>query len=145
MANPIKTFIEALFGRNQENEEEIKQAERLGEIVSNNAEIKTGIRSQVYIDAEKAREAANAKTKSMITISRMNTINPPPASLRREENSWMIAAGKRAMIPMRMMKEIPLPRPRSVIRSPNHITNIEPAQRRIVDEMVNQLKPTASA
>ena len=66
MANPIKIFIDALFGRNQENEEEIKQAERLGEIVSNNAEIKAGIRSQVYIDAEKARKAANAKTKKKI-------------------------------------------------------------------------------
>ena len=63
MANPIKTFIEALYGKNQENEEEIKQAERLGEIVSNNAEIKAGIRSKVHVDAEKAREAANAKTK----------------------------------------------------------------------------------
>ncbi len=48
------------------------------------------------------------------------------------------------MIPIRMMKEIPLPIPLSVIRSPNHITNIEPAQRIITEEMVNQLNPIAS-
>ena len=90
------------------------------------------------------RRIANANTNKRRMISRMKTIKPPP-SFKREENSWMIAAGKRAMIPIRMIKEIPLPIPRSVIRSPNHITNIEPAQRRIVDEMVNQLKPTEMA
>ncbi len=77
-------------------------------------------------------------------ISAKNTIKPPPASFKRDENSWMIAAGKRAIIPIRMMNEIPLPIPLSVIRSPNHITNIEPAQSRTVDEMVNQLNPIAN-
>ena len=74
----------------------------------------------------------------------MNTIKPPPASFKRLENSWMTALGKRAMIPIKMMKEIPFPTPRSVMRSPNHITNIEPAQSRIVEDMVNQLNPTSN-
>ena len=63
MANPIKTFLEALFEKEQDNQEEIKQAEKLGEIVSNNAEISVGIRNKVHIDAEKARKAATAKSK----------------------------------------------------------------------------------
>ena len=87
---------------------------------------------------------AKANTRIKITISTMNTIKPPPASFKRLENSWMIALGKRAMIPIKMMKEIPFPTPRSVMRSPNHITNIEPAQSRIVEDMVNQLNPTSN-
>ena len=63
MANPIKTFLEAILGKNHYDEKEIRQAERLGEIVSNNAEISVGIRSKVHIDADKAREAATAKAK----------------------------------------------------------------------------------
>lgn len=63
MSNPIKTFLEALLGKNHEDEKEIKQAERLGEIVSNNAEISIGIRSKVHIDAAKARKAAETKAK----------------------------------------------------------------------------------
>ena len=62
MANPIKIFIEALLGKSIEDENAIKQAEKLGEIVSNNAEISVGLRSKVHIDAEKAREEANKKT-----------------------------------------------------------------------------------
>lgn len=67
MANPIKTFLEALLGKNYENETEIKQAEKLGEIVSNNAEINLGLRTKVHIDAEKARQAASAKAKKKTT------------------------------------------------------------------------------
>ena len=64
MANPFKTFFEALLGKNQENDKEIEQAEKLGEIVANNAEISIGIRSRVHVDAEKARKAAEAKAKN---------------------------------------------------------------------------------
>ena len=40
-----------------------------------------------------------------------------------------MALGKRSTIPAKMMSEIPLPTPFSVICSPNHITNIVPAAR----------------
>ena len=63
MANQIKTFLQALLAKNHDNEKEIKQAERLGEIVSNNAEIRVGLRSKVHIDAEKARKEANKKAQ----------------------------------------------------------------------------------
>ena len=36
-----------------------------------------------------------------------------------------------------MIREIPLPIPRSVMRSPSHITNIEPAIRMMVETMLN--------
>ena len=39
----------------------------------------------------------------------------------------IIALGKRSTIPAKMMSEIPLPTPFSVICSPSHITNIVPA------------------
>lgn len=63
MANPIKIFFKALFEKEQENQEEIKQAEKLGEIVSNNAEISVGLRSKIHVDAEKARKVATVKSK----------------------------------------------------------------------------------
>ena len=66
MANPFKTFLEALIGKNHnhDNDKEIEHAEKLGEIVANNAEISIGIRSRVHVDAEKARKAAEAKAKN---------------------------------------------------------------------------------
>ena len=43
------------------------------------------------------------------------------------------------MIPTKMINEIPLPTPLSVIRSPNQRINILPAARIIADEIVNQI------
>lgn len=64
MVNPFKTFFEVLFGKNQENAKEIEHAEKLGEIVANNAEISIGIRSKVHVNAEAARKATEAKAKN---------------------------------------------------------------------------------
>ena len=52
MANPYKIFFKAVLEKNNENTEEIKHAERLGEIVSNNAAIGIGIKERVHINAE---------------------------------------------------------------------------------------------
>ena len=57
MANPFKIFCKSILEANHENNAEIKQAEKLGEIVSNNAEISIGIKSKIHIDAAKARES----------------------------------------------------------------------------------------
>lgn len=62
MVSPIKVFLEAVIGKNYEDEKEIKQAEKLGEIVSNNAEISIGIMNKIHIDADKARKAATEKS-----------------------------------------------------------------------------------
>jgi hypothetical protein len=43
------------------------------------------------------------------------------------------------MIPIMMIIEIPLPIPLSVIRSPNHITNMDPAHKISVDEILNHI------
>ena len=68
MANPFKTFLNALIGKDTgtANPEEIKEAEQKGEIVATNAAKKLGFVEQVEIDADEARRAAeaNAKEKS---------------------------------------------------------------------------------
>ena len=51
-----------------------------------------------------------------------NTSEMPIAVANEDE----VAKGRRAMIPIIMSKEIPLPTPLSVIRSPSHITNKVP-------------------
>ena len=66
---------------------------------------------------------------------------PPSAPERAEVNSSTKATGRRAMIPIMMMTETPLPMPLSVMRSPSHKTNIDPAARMMVDITMN---PTPS-
>ena len=61
MANPYKIFFKEKKKKNNENTEEIKHAERLGEIVSNNAAIGIGIKERVHINAAKARQATETK------------------------------------------------------------------------------------
>ena len=48
------------------------------------------------------------------------------------------STGVRATIPMKMMSEIPLPIPRSVIISPSHMMKIVPA---VIVRMVKSRKP----
>ena len=45
-------------------------------------------------------------------------------------NCSRMECGKRAIMPMKIMREMPLPIPRSVICSPSHIMNIVPAVRK---------------
>jgi hypothetical protein len=52
------------------------------------------------------------------------------APVRTSSSRPPIALGKPAAIPAKMMIEIPLPRPRSVICSPSHIRNIVPVTKR---------------
>ncbi|MGN1310231.1 MAG: hypothetical protein ACI4VP_00715 [Clostridia bacterium] len=65
MANPFKTFLNALIGKDTgtANPEEIKEAEQKGEIVATNAAKKLGFVEQVEIDADEARRAAEANVK----------------------------------------------------------------------------------
>ena len=65
MANPLKTFLNALIGKDTgtANPEEIKEAEQKGEIVATNAAKKLGFVEQVEIDADEARRAAEANVK----------------------------------------------------------------------------------
>jgi hypothetical protein len=53
----------------------------------------------------------------------------------REISSEKRAKGSLAMMPIMMISEMPLPSPLSVIFSPSHMMNREPAVRMITDEM----------
>ena len=90
---------------------------------------------------------ASAITKSSAIISKRNLIKPPPsAPLNAVTNSATKALGIRAMIPIIMISDTPLPTPLSVILSPSHRTNILPAARIIVDDNMNQNpSPTRNA
>ena len=73
-------------------------------------------------------------TNRSITTSTMNIKRPPPLKLfKRATNSWPNASGRRAIIPIMMINDTPLPMPLSVIRSPNQRINILPAARIIVE------------
>ena len=61
-------------------------------------------------------------TIATIKIAEIALIDP----VRTNSNKPPRAFGKPAAIPPKMMIEIPLPKPRSVICSPNHIKNIVP-------------------
>ncbi len=63
MANILKTFLKALLEKNYSDDKEIEQATQLGEMVASKAENNIGIRSKVYVDAEKARKVADEKAK----------------------------------------------------------------------------------
>ena len=51
--------------------------------------------------------------------------------------SFRSDCGRKAMMPIMMISEMPLPMPFSVIRSPSHITNTVPAVRQITQTTVN--------
>ena len=69
-------------------------------------------------------------TNAVTAITMPNNTSASAALIspvRTSSNVPPMAAGKPATIPARMIIEIPLPRPRSVICSPSHIRNIVPA------------------
>ena len=74
MANPLKTFINAIIGKSSgtETAKEIEDATRKGEMAARNAAKRMGIVEQVEIDAEAARKAAQAKTTVKEDIERTN-------------------------------------------------------------------------
>ena len=80
--------------------------------------------------------ATNTKKRMMSSTTRRRI--PPTAVPHFAETSAPSAKGRRAMIPTIMMREIPLPIPRSVILSPSHITNIVPPMRITVETRLNQ-------
>ena len=77
-------------------------------------------------------------TNKRKTISAKNITKPPDVVAVRMINSCVRACGRRAIIPTKIMNEIPLPIPLSVIRSPSHIINILPAARMIVEETIKK-------
>ena len=99
------------------------------------------------------RTACTMAMAAMMTRNQMTSsttrMRGPPTPL--PWNFWPISAtrayGRRATIPIMMIREIPLPIPRSVMRSPSHITNMVPAIRMMVDTRlkVKLLQPTAMA
>ena len=66
-----------------------------------------------------AATSTTIKSATMMLMApvRTNSSNPP------------MELGKPAAMPAKMMMEMPLPKPRSVICSPNHIKNMVPAVR----------------
>ncbi|MPN39174.1 hypothetical protein SDC9_186702 [bioreactor metagenome] len=82
-------------------------------------------------------------TNRKIISSRKST--KPPGALINRATSATKACGKRAIIPIRMIKEIPLPTPLSVILSPNHNTNILPPARITVDGITQSNNPPGIA
>ena len=65
------------------------------------------------------------------------------APVRVSSNVPPIALGKPAAIPAKIMIEMPLPKPRSVICSPSHIKNIVP-EVKVVTEINRNCKPASS-
>ena len=88
---------------------------------------------------------APAITSKRNSISNKNITRPPVFSLVLETNSWNKECGRRAIIPTKMINDIPFPTPLSVILSPSHKINILPAAKMIVDEIVNQIPPGKAA
>ena len=58
-----------------------------------------------------------------------------PASMSAKD--WMMPRGMPTTMPQKMMSEMPLPMPRSVICSPSHMTSTEPAVKVIMVTMRN--------
>ena len=67
----------------------------------------------------------------------MNITRPPPVDPNAATNSCINDCGKPAIIPIIINNEIPFPTPLSVIFSPNHITNIVPVTKIIIDDIQN--------
>ena len=88
---------------------------------------------------------APAITNKRNNISIKNITRPPVFSLVREINSWNKECGSRAIIPIKMIKEMPFPIPLSVMRSPSHKMNILPAAKITAEEIVNQMPPGKEA
>ena len=86
------------------------------------------------------KRIANAITTSRTTSSIKNITRPPVLSVIREINSWNKDCGRRAMIPIMIISEIPLPIPLSVILSPSHKINILPAAKIMVEVNINRVQ-----
>ena len=77
-------------------------------------------------------------TKAIVatTMTRMPTMSAGLiAPERPEARNCASAAGTWAMIPVKMIRLMPLPMPRLVICSPSHIRNMVPPTRVITQEM----------
>ena len=81
-------------------------------------------------------------TKNSATISSTN-INAWPEPL--DNDSPIIAPGKRDTIPIIINIDVPFPTPLSVILSPSHIQKIVPAVIMNTDEIVNTVLLTNNA
>ena len=79
-------------------------------------------------------------TNNKNTISIINIIRPPLLFATLDTTSCNKASGKRAIIPIKMINEIPLPIPLSVILSPSHKINILPAAKIMVEVTINRVQ-----
>ena len=79
-------------------------------------------------------------TNNKNTTSIINIIRPPLLFATLDTTSCIKASGKRAIIPIRMINEIPLPIPLSVILSPSHKINILPAAKIMVEVTINRVQ-----
>jgi len=70
----------------------------------------------------------NATTASM-SMTRIRTAKMFNSPVDSSRNVFKMALGNRTTIPAKMISEIPLPMPRSVICSPSHMMNAVPAVR----------------
>src|SRR6185437_507240 len=78
----------------------------------------------------------NAVTPSTITTT-ISTLIAESCPLLAMLKVWVSACGRPATMPAKMISEIPLPMPRSVICSPSHIRNMLPAVSPITDAKMN--------
>ena len=79
----------------------------------------------VILRSARSMNTTNMMTATTITMTPMITAGLI-APERPEAKNCASAAGTSAMIPTKMMSEMPLPMPRAVICSPSHIRNIVP-------------------
>ena len=79
-------------------------------------------------------------TNNKNTISIINIIRPPLLFATLDTTSCNKASGKRAIIPIKIINEIPLPIPLSVILSPSHKINILPAAKIMVEVTINRVQ-----
>ena len=73
----------------------------------------------------RSMNTTKAITATIITITPM-IAGAEMAPIRPCSKNWASAPGTSAMMPTKMMSEMPLPTPRAVICSPSHIRNIVP-------------------
>ena len=84
------------------------------------------------------RSARSMKTTNVITAMTMMITPTITAGLmapeRPDAKNWASAAGTSAMMPTKMISEMPLPTPRAVICSPSHMRNMVPPTNVITQE-----------
>jgi preprotein translocase subunit SecY len=90
------------------------------------AGIVVGLPSAVFITLDQMRTGQIGPITIAVSTIRLK-VSKSPMSFKVK--SWVIPSGMSATMPAKMMSEMPLPMPRSVICSPSHIRNAVPVVR----------------